>query len=484
MTEPCDLSAVEARRLIGARKLSPVELLESCIGRIEKTNEAVNSVVAMDCDAARKRAREIEQAIGRGEDPGLLAGLPIGVKDLQATAGLRTTWGSLLFKDNVPAEDEFNVANIRRAGGIILGKTNTPEFGAGANTTNRVYGPTGNPFDPTKTCAGSSGGSAVALALGQVALATGSDLGGSLRTPASFCGVAGFRPSPGVVPYVDQPTSLNPFSVRGPMARSVEDAHLLLRAQMGQDKRDPFSSTDNARIPERLGGTDLGSLRAAVSTDLGCAPIDHAIAEVFKARVGTFRHAFREVREAAPDFGPVHDVFEVHRCVQFVAAHRERLEKSRDLLDRNVIDNTERGLKLSLADVSRAHVEQTKIYRRFLAFFKDVDVLICPAASVSPFPHAQLFVEQINGEKMPTYMRWLAITYAPTVALACATAIPCGIDHKGMPFGIQVIGPNGSDARILEVAHALEQVMARNKETARPIPALPVLTSMRSMASP
>ena len=339
MAEPCDLSAVEARRLIGERKLSPVELLESCIARIERTNTAVNSMVATDLDAARKRAKDIEQAIGRGEDAGLLAGLPVGVKDLQATAGLRTTFGSLLFKDNVPAEDEFNVANIRRAGGVIVGKTNTPEFGAGANTTNRVYGPTGNPFDPAKTCAGSSGGSAVALALGQVALATGSDLGGSLRTPASFCGVAGFRPSPGVVPNVERPASLTPFSVSGPMGRTVADAHLLLRAQMGQDKRDPFSSSDNARIPVTLAGADLGALRAAVSPDLGCAPIDHAIAEIFKARIGTFRHAFREVQERAPDFGPVHDIFEVHRCVQFVAAHRERLEKSRDLLDRNVIDN-------------------------------------------------------------------------------------------------------------------------------------------------
>ena len=241
----------------------------------------------------------------------------------------------------------------------------------------------------------------------------------------------------------------------------MADAHLLLRAQMGQDKRDPFSSTDNARIPARAHRRrSRRSLRVAVSPDLGCAPIDRAIAEIFKARVGTFRHAFQEVQERAPDFGPVHDIFEVHRCVQFVAAHRERLEKSRDLLDRNVIDNTERGLKLSLGDVSRAHVEQTKLYKRFLAFFKDVDVLICPAASVSPFPHAQLFVEEINGEKMPTYMRWLAITYAPTVALACAAAVPCGVDHLGMPFGIQVIGPNGSDARVLEVAHALEQVLA------------------------
>ena len=200
MTEPCDLSALDARRAIGQRRLSPVELLESCLARIEATNGAVNAMVAMDADAARKRAMEIEQAIGRGEEVGLLAGLPVGVKDLQATAGLRTTSGSLLFKDHVPPKDDFMVARVRKAGGVILGKTNTPEFGAGANTVNRVYGATGNPFDPSKTCAGSSGGSAAALALGQVALATGTDYGGSLRTPAAFCGVAGFRSSPGLVP--------------------------------------------------------------------------------------------------------------------------------------------------------------------------------------------------------------------------------------------------------------------------------------------
>ena len=194
MAEACDLSAVEARALIGRKALSPVELLDSCLTRIDKTNDAVNAIVAMDAGAARKRAKVAEEAARRGEELGVLGGLPIGVKDLQATAGLRTTWGSLLLKDNVPAEDESSIASVRRAGGVILAKTNTPEFGAGANTTNRVYGPTGNPFDPTKTCAGSSGGSAVALALGQVPLATGSDYGGSLRTPAGFCGVVGFRP--------------------------------------------------------------------------------------------------------------------------------------------------------------------------------------------------------------------------------------------------------------------------------------------------
>jgi Asp-tRNA(Asn)/Glu-tRNA(Gln) amidotransferase A subunit family amidase len=408
--------------------------------------------------------------MARGEDVGLLAGLPIGVKDLQATAGLRTTFGSLLFKDNVPVEDEFGVANLRKAGGAILAKTNTPEFGAGANTVNRVYGPTGNPFDPAKTCAGSSGGSAAALALGQVPLATGSDYGGSLRTPAAFCGVSGFRPSPGLVPSVDRAASLSPFSVMGPMGRSIADAHLLLRAQLALDKRDPFSSRDVESIPGTLAGADLGKVRAAVSPDLGCAPVDRRIAAVFGERVGRFRHVFRAVEERAPDFAGVHDIFEALRGVHYVAAHRERLEKARDLLDRNVIDNTERGLALSLADVARAHVEQTKLYKRVLAFFREVDVLICPAAAVSPFPHSQLFVEEIDGKRMPTYMRWLAITYAPTMALCCAAAIPCGLDHAGMPFGLQVIGPTGADALVLEVAHALEQVLARDEVTARPKP--------------
>jgi Asp-tRNA(Asn)/Glu-tRNA(Gln) amidotransferase A subunit family amidase len=375
------------------------------------------------------------------------------------------------------------VANIRNAGGVVVGKTNTPEFGAGANTRNRVYGATGNPFDPEKTCGGSSGGSAVALALGQVPLASGSDLGGSLRTPAGFCGVVGFRPSPGVVPGVDRAASLSPFSVMGPMGRSVSDAHLLLRAQMVPDPRDPYSSGDSAGIPSRLTGADLGQLRVAVSADLGCAPVDKSIAEVFRARVRTFGSTFREVQQRAPDFGPVHETFETLRCIQFVAAHRERLESSRDLLDRNVIDNTERGMRMSLADVARAHVEQTKLYKRFLAFFREVDVLICPVAAVSPFPHAQLFVEEINGERMPTYMRWLALAYAPTTALACSAALPCGVDHKGFPFGIQVIGPKGADARVLQTAYALEQVLAERRETARAVPDIARLSQPRSSSS-
>ncbi len=472
MAEACDLTALEARRRIGLKQLSPSELLASCLGRIDKTNAAVNAVVAWDADAALRQARAVEAALQAGDALGPLAGLPIGIKDLQATAGLTTTSGSLLFKGHVPSEDEYSVANVRRAGGVILAKTNTPEFGAGSNTRNRVYGATGNPFAPDKTSAGSSGGSAAALALGQVPLATGSDYGGSLRTPAAFCGVVGFRPSPGIVPYPDRAAGLLPFSVTGPMGRTVADAHLLLTAQMDADRRDPFSSDDVRRIPRQLTGADLARLRVAVSADLGCAPVDRAIAGVFLARVQRFGHVFREVQHRAPDFTDVHEAFETLRGVNFLAAHRERLLQHKALLDRNVIDNTERALRMSVVDVSRAHVAQSKLAKRFLAFFAEVDALICPAASVSPFPHAQLFVEEINGEKMATYMSWLAITYAPTMALACAVALPCGLDHCGMPFGIQVIGPRGGDAHILQVAHALESVLAQDPDTARPVPPL------------
>ncbi len=475
MTEPCDLSAVEARRLIGNKKLSPVELLESCLKRIEKVNPTLNAIVAMDEKAAKDAAKAAEQAVMRGDDLGLLHGLPIGVKDLQATGGLRTTWGSLIYKDHVPEKDEATVANLREQGAVILAKTNTPEFGAGANTKNRVYGATGNPFDPNKTCAGSSGGSAVALATGMLPLATGSDYGGSLRTPAAFCGVSGFRPSPGVVPGPERSSAFTPFSVNGPMARSIADLHLLLKAQIDLDKQDPFSSDDALRIPEQLPQLDLGSLRVAISTDLGCAPIDNDIRRIFQERVGTFRNVFAEAQDRDPDLGPVHDVFEILRGVYFVGAHRERLEKHRDLLGPSVIDNTERGLKWTAADIAWANVEQSKIYRRFLDFFDDADVLICPAASVTPFPHSELSVTEINGEKMPTYMRWLAITYALTTAVPSAAVIPCGVDHAGMPFGIQVVGPNGSDALVLAVANALEQMLADNPATARPVPNIPAL---------
>ncbi|MDX2157833.1 MAG: amidase family protein [Hyphomicrobiaceae bacterium] len=471
VTEPCDLSAVEARRLIGARKLSPVELLESCLKRTAATNGAINAVVASDEALGRRTATEMEADVMSGRPLGILHGLPVGVKDLEPVKGLRTTWGSLIFKDHVPEADGTNVANVREAGANIFAKTNTPEFGAGANTRNRVYGATGNPFDTVLTAAGSSGGSAAALAVGQMPLATGSDYGGSLRTPSSYCGIVGFRPSVGVVPSPDRAAGLVPWGVLGPMGRTVADAYLLFQAQVDENANDPYS-TGTLDLPERLLPSDLASLRIAITPDFGQAPVAKNIRAVFADRMRRLA-SWAGVAEAThPDYSGLHDIFEVHRGIAFVTQHQDKLARHRDLLDRNVIDNTERGLQLTMADVGRGMVEQHKLMQRVNAFFEDWDVLIAPTASVSPFPHAQLFVEEIDGERMPTYMRWLALAYAPTMALCCACNVPTGRDDKGLPFGIQVIGPRGSDLRVLEVAAALEEAFASDPATARPVPDL------------
>ncbi|OED38704.1 hypothetical protein AB833_18625 [Chromatiales bacterium (ex Bugula neritina AB1)] len=475
MSDPCDLTAVEALEQIRARQLSPVELFESCVERIDAINGTVNAVVAIDLEGGREHARRTEKTLQQGGDIGLLGGLPTGIKDLEATAGLRTTWGSLLFKDDIPEQDDQMVADIRSDGGNIFCKTNTPEFGAGGNTVNRVYGATGNPFNPELTCAGSSGGTAVALATGMMPVATGSDYGGSLRTPAAFCGITGFRPSPGTVPSVHAGSALTPFPVLGPMGRTVADAHLLLRSQAGFDSRDPFSSSDKT-IPSTLESDDLGSLRVAWSADLGCCPIDSGIKATFLSRMNRLKSAFKECDESAPPMDNVHSVFEVLRGLNYVGAHAERLKENRDLLGPNVIDNTERGLLLTAEQIAHAYTQHAEIYRNTLSFFKDVDLLICPAAAVSPFPHSQLTVTEINGEKMPTYMRWLALSYVPTTTMCCICVLPCGLDDSGMPFGIQVIGPIGSDARVLAAASSIEQFFAADESTRRPLPDIKMLS--------
>lgn len=475
-TEPCDLPAVEARRLIGRKQLSPVELLESCLERTGATNGAINAVVACDEALARLTAREQEAAVMAGEWLGILHGLPVGVKDLEPVKGLRSTWGSLLFKDHVPEADGANVANVRAAGANIYAKTNTPEFGAGANTRNRVYGATGNPFNPVLTSAGSSGGSAAALAVGQMPLATGSDYGGSLRTPSAFCGIVGFRPSVGIVPYTGRAAGLVPWGVSGPMGRSVADAYLLFRAQVDESLDDPFSS-GTLDLAETLTPADLAATRIAITHDFGVAPVARNIRAVFADRMRCLSGWVPHLAEAHPDYSGLHDVFEVHRGIAFVTQHQDKLARHRDLLDRNVIDNTERGLALTMADVGRGMAEQQNLMKRVNAFFDDWDVLIAPTAAVSPFPHAQLFVEEIDGERMPTYMRWLALAYAPTMALCCACNVPVGRDDKGLAFGIQVIGPRGSDVRVLEVALALEEAFGTAAATSRPVPDVAMLSA-------
>lgn len=477
MIELCDLAAVELRRLIGRREVSPVEVLESCIARIERVDGAVNAVVTRCFERARTEAKAAELAVRQGRPLGLLHGLPIGIKDLEATEGVRTTWGSLTCEDVFPARDQGSVAAVRRQGGIVVGKTNTPEFGVGANTRNRVFGATGNPFDPVKTCGGSSGGSAAALASGMVPLASGSDFGGSLRIPAAFCGVVGFRPSPGVVPSELRPAAVLPYDVIGAMGRTVADAALMLAAQAGRDLRDMFSRcpVEPTRL-HPLGEADLVSIRAAVSADLGFAPVAREVRDTFADRAGRFRHLFREAQDRDPPFGAeLHEAFEVLRAVIFVTAHRELFEIQRDRLDANLIDNIARGLAYSLDDVARANVVLTTAYQDYLKMFDEVDVVIAPTCAIGPFPRDQLSVTEIEGQAMPTYASWMALTYGLTLAASPVCCIPCGRDATGMPFGIQIAGAPGADHLVLQVAHALERALADDPATARPSPDLALL---------
>ena len=478
MTEPCDLTAMEARRLIGRRALSPVELLESCLGRIEAVNPAVNAMVAMDTERARAAAREAEAAVMRGADTlRPLHGMPVAIKDLEEVAGLRTTFGSPIFRGHVPDRDEPMVAQLRRAGAIVVGKTNTPEWGAGANTRNVVYGATGNPFDPTRSAAGSSGGSAVSLATGMVPIASGSDTGGSLRNPAAFCGVVGYRPSAGLVPSERRTLGWSNLPVLGPMARTVPDACLMLSAMAGDDAFDPLAYTLHARpvrgeaalfSPPR--GMDLASLRLAATADLGFAPVERQIREAFAARVAACRPLFREVVEATPNCTGADEAFEVLRAANFLAAHLERVRTRPQDVGPNVRANVEEGLRYSLADYAAAAAAQTRMYRRWQAFFAEYDVLITPSITVSPRPWRELYPAEIDGQKTRTYYHWLALAYAVTLVGHPAVSVPVGVDAAGMPFGLQVVGPRGGDAFLLGVAAALEEAFAGEPALRRPVP--------------
>jgi Asp-tRNA(Asn)/Glu-tRNA(Gln) amidotransferase A subunit family amidase len=474
MPELCDLSAIELRRLIGVKAISPVELLASCRARVERINGAVNAFVATCWARAEAEARAAERAVIEGATLGALHGLPIGIKDLALTAELRTTFGSPQFAEFKPEADERQVAAVRAAGAIVVGKTNTPEFGAGANTVNPVYGTTGNPFDPDRTCAGSSGGSAVALATGMVPLATGSDMGGSLRNPAAYCGVVGFRPSPGAVPHELRLIGWSPLGVQGPMGRTVADAALLFEAMAAFDARDPLSCP----LPPHAGpeAIDLGALRVAISEDLGFAPVDDGIRAVFRAAMAHIRGTFARADERDPPLdGSADEAFEATRAINFLAAHAQTYRGRPEVLGPNIRANVEQGLAMSLEDVARAMQAHTLLYRRFLEFMADYDALLCPAMAVPPFPHAQLYVEAINGEPMRTYFHWLALAYGLTLTAHPVACIPCGRDHTGMPFGIQVCGKRYGDRRTLAIAAALEQYLQSIPELARPLPDLDAL---------
>jgi Asp-tRNA(Asn)/Glu-tRNA(Gln) amidotransferase A subunit family amidase len=473
MNEPCDLSALEARRLIGAKRLSPIELVDSCIARIDMVNPAVNAVVATCYERARAEAREKTQALLRGDDLPPLHGIPVGIKDLQDTESLVTTYGSPLYKDHIPKKDELVVARLRRAGAIVLGKTATPEFGAGGNTTmNAVHGFTGNAFDPARACGGSSGGSGVALACSMLPLCTGSDSGGSLRKPATFSGVTAIRPTTGLVPSDKRTVGLTNLGVLGPMARDARDCALMLSVMAGHDVGDPLSFNVRGADYRDLPEIDLGQLKVAISVDFGWAPVDHDVRRVFGERLAGFRSAFGLCETHDPGMESALDVFWILRGVVFLASHGARYRQHKDMLGPNIVANVEAAMKMTAAEIGWAHREHIKLYRDFQTLFQHYDILITPGQPVVPTAVEQRNITQINGQPMRNYMHASALTSALSLTGNPCVAMPCGLDHTGMPFGLQIVGPMHSDRFTLGVAAALERVFAGDALLCRPVPDL------------
>lgn len=464
------LSSVELRRLIGRRAVSPVELLEAVIARIEALNPAVNAIAATGYARARQEAKAVEAAMLAGEELPPLAGLPTGVKDLQDTEGLLTTYGSPLHRDHVPRSDSAMVANIRRAGAIVVAKTNVPEFGAGANSRNPVWGATGNPFDSRLNAGGSSGGSAAALALDMLPVATGSDTGGSLRIPAAICGVVGFRPSPGLVPMEARPIGWAPISVVGPMGRNVADTRQLFAAQISFDDREPLAFPLDRDGIAAGRPVDPGRLRVAWTADFGTCVVSREIRAVMARKAAAMRPFFRACDEVTLDFGEADRCFDAIRALNFVARYRDDYERDPTVFGPNIRANYAIGAAMSLADIAWAQVEQTRIFRRFQRVFDDYDLVISPTTPVTPFPWTTLALAEIEGVKLENYYRWLALTYYITLVTNPSIAIPCGRDDHGMPFGLQVTGRFRDDGGLLDAAEAMELAFAGTPELARPRP--------------
>lgn len=459
----------QLRTKILSGDVSATEVISHFRMRSETINPRINAIVSTDWDHALARAREVDAMIARGKLSGVLHGVPIGVKDLALTAGLRTTFGSELYKDFVPPADDPAVANIRANGGIIAAKTNTPEFGAGANTFNRVFGTTVNPFDSRLSVAGSSGGSAAALAAGLLPLATGSDLGGSLRTPASFCGVVGFRPTPGVVPFNRSPTGWSPLMVEGPMARNVKDTALLLAGMVGKTNLDPLARTIRRSRLINLPTGVASELALACSEDLGFACVQQSERAAFRDKMNVLSRYVRSTTWDHPDLEEADFTFETLRSVQFLAAFSAYTPEQIDRMSDNIRTNLAYARGVSGADVANALAAQTGAWRRAQEFFSKYDALIVPAAAVPPFPAERPYPDRIDETPMRNYIQWFALGYGISLLAHPVLCIPCGRGSTGLPFGIQVVGPYGCDIRTLSMGAALEEVFTREDALKPPL---------------
>ena len=454
----CYMTATEMAQRIRAGELSCRELMQAHLTRIERINPKVNAIVSqIPPEQALAAADAADEALSRGEIAGPLHGLPIAHKDLVPTKDLRTTWGSPIFKDFIPDHDGLIVQRLKKAGAITIGKTNTPEFGAGSQTFNQVFGETLNPYDTSKTCGGSSGGAAVALACGMLPLADGSDMGGSLRNPGNFCNITGFRTSPGRVPVWPNLVAWSPLSVEGPMARTVKDLALMLSVIAGPHPCSPISIAEPASLFTRPLDRNFKDVRIAWSKDLGELPVDPRVTRALEDQ----RHVFEDLgcimEEDQPDFADADEIFKVWRAWNFELAFAELLKSKRALIKDSVIWNIEQGQKLTGPQIGRAEVKRTELYHRVREFMQTHEFLICPVNQVPPFDISQRWVQNIDGVKMDTYIDWMKSCYYITVTGLPAISVPCGFTPEGLPVGMQIVGRHMDDFGVLQMAHAFEQ---------------------------
>ncbi|HKI74650.1 MAG TPA: amidase [Pseudomonadales bacterium] len=456
--ELCFKSATELRRLIDAREVSAVDVLEAHLAQIDAVNPHVNAIVTLVPEHAERIARDIDARLSRGDPVGPLAGLPIAHKDLVPTKGIRTTYGSRIHASFVPDFNALIVDRLLAAGAVTLGKTNTPEWGAGSQTFNEVFGATHNPYDLSKTCGGSSGGAATALASRMIPIADGSDTGGSLRNPANFCNVVGFRPSPGRVPRYPASVAWSPLSVTGPMARTVEDCALLLSAMAGPDPRSPIAIEQSGDIFRSPLERDVNHVRIAFSPDFaGQVPVaDDVVDSIDNAR-RQLESLGCKVDNACPDFSGADDAFKVLRAWNFAIAHKEGVAKTPELYKDTIRWNTEQGLALTGEDIARAELLHTALYHRIREFMQDYEFLVLPVSQVAPFDLSVEWIREINGIEMETYIDWMKSCYYISVPGLPAISVPAGFTESGLPVGLQIVGRHHADLAVLQLAHAFEQ---------------------------
>ncbi len=442
---------------LNSGEVTPLDLLDVLEQRIAEVDGQVNALPILCFDRARTHAKALmEKPVG---DRGLLAGMPIPIKDLFNVEGVLNTQGSPIFKDAIATRSDIVVETLEHNGAVVYAKSNTPEFGAGANTFNEVFGATLNPWDLSRSAAGSSGGAAVALATGTAWLAHGTDMGGSLRNPASFCGVVGMRPSIGRVAHTPVAKIDRNLTVHGPMARNVEDLALLLDAMSGEHPGDPLSLP---RLPTSfLSAARSGKRpkRVAYSPDLGITPVDPEVAAITRKAASRFAEAGAIVEEAHPDLREAHECFHVLRAFDFAISKAALLRTKRDLLKPEVIWNIEEGLRLTVEQLERAEAQRVAMTARTLEFFKTYDLLLAPATIVAPFPVENRYVAECAGKKFENYVEWLAIVYAITLVCCPALSLPCGFTASGLPVGLQVVAPPRGETQLLAGAKALEDIL-------------------------